>query len=176
MRNLNKKRALDCIEKMEEFDTLHERKVGRVLRDFPQPYPNYLKGDYVIIRDEEDDTYTVEIPLSLESINVRKTGYICTMGTLINVPRALIKERRLMNMRRRILLLLIAGLALIIGGAYAVDHIDAIFAGQSQSAKLLAGLGIGALPFIIGVFIMVSVVIFVIDELREKRRSAKVAS
>ncbi|KKL70096.1 hypothetical protein LCGC14_2108340 [marine sediment metagenome] len=91
MRGLNKKRAENCIAKMDEFGTLQGRRIGKVLRDFPEPCPNYHKGDYVIIRDEGDGTYTAEIPLALEDIDTEKRGFITTIGTMINVPKALIK-------------------------------------------------------------------------------------
>ena len=92
VRSLNKKRAENCIAKMKDFGTLRGRSIGRVVRDFPQPMPTYHKGDFVIIRDEEDGTWTAEIPKTLEDIDVNKTGYITPICTTINVPKDLIAK------------------------------------------------------------------------------------
>lgn len=92
MRSLNKKRAKSCIAKMKEFGTLRGRSIGRVVRDFPQPFPTYHKGDFVIIRDKGDGTWTAEIPRALEDIDVNSTGYITTICTTINVPKGLIAK------------------------------------------------------------------------------------
>lgn len=60
-------------------------------------------------------------------------------------------------MKRQGVLLFMAGLALVIGGVYVIDHIDTLLAGHQWAFKVLAGLGMGAFPLIIGVFIMVLV-------------------
>ena len=86
-----KKRAEACIAKMKEFGTLEDHKIGQVRNDFPETFPTYSKGEYVIVRDQGDGRYTVEKPLSLEDINAGKTGLLTTMGTMLNVPARFIK-------------------------------------------------------------------------------------
>ena len=92
MRSLNKKRAKNCIAKMKEFGTLRGHSIGRVVRDFPQPFPTYHKGDFVIIREGGDRMWTAEIPKTLEDIDMNKTGYMTTICTTINVPKNLIAK------------------------------------------------------------------------------------
>jgi len=57
------------------------------------------------------------------------------------------------NTTRKVVLFT-TGLALTIGGIYAIDHIDTILGNHRWTFQILAGLGIGAVPLIIGVFLM----------------------
>jgi len=76
------------------------------------------------------------------------------------------------NTRKRAILFFMAGLGLTIGGTYVTNHIGTIFEGQQWSFQVIAGLGIGATPVIIGVFIMVVTVISVVADFRLEQLKA----
>lgn len=92
MTTLDRKRAEDCIAKMKEFGTYRGHKIGRVRQDFPEAFPTYHKGEFVIVRSQGDGKFIVEVPLSLDSIDTEKHGFITTICTMLNVPARCIKE------------------------------------------------------------------------------------
>lgn len=94
MTTFTKKRARECIAKMREFGTYNGHKIGQVKSSFPETFPTYCAGDFVIVRNQGDGMYTVEKPLPLDTIDTTKTGFLTTMATMLNVPTRFIKELR----------------------------------------------------------------------------------
>ena len=85
--------ARQCIEAMKENGTLRNHMIGVVTHSFPGEFPTYHKGERVIFRDDGDNTVTVEKPMTMESINENraKGSLNTTIGTMVNVPKRLIK-------------------------------------------------------------------------------------
>ena len=72
---------------------------------------------------------------------------------------------------RKSLLLFIVGAGLSFWGTYAVSNISTIIEGQRWSTTFLVGLVIGALPLIVGAFLMVGVLVAAGTQLLARVRS-----
>jgi hypothetical protein len=86
--------ALYCINKMKEYKTYDNEKIGRIKEDFGGMVSSYSAGRIVIFKKEDDKTLTVEIPYNNEEISKQKEkgSLITTMGTIVGVPKKYIEE------------------------------------------------------------------------------------